>query len=130
MQAQKSASAAGDTHAKDDTETKDGSPHSTAGLGKWRAGRHRPSQATGYYKGRSCPETLFTVFGAAETTAAVRIFVAWNKERKDILKERRREKTFAPSFFALLTVPDPLKEPGFEGGWTRNQEAEVPIPSA
>lgn len=45
------------------------------------------TQATGYYKGRSYPEMLFTVFGIAETTAAVHIFEAWNKKHKGILKQ-------------------------------------------
>lgn len=45
------------------------------------------TQATGYYNGRSYPEALFTIFGVAETTAAVHIFTAWNKEYKGILKQ-------------------------------------------
>lgn len=45
------------------------------------------TQATGHYQGRSYPETLLTIFGTAETTAAASIFKRWNKAHRATLRQ-------------------------------------------
>lgn len=45
------------------------------------------TEAVGYYKGRRYPESLLTIYGEAETTAAASIFSAWNKRHRETLRQ-------------------------------------------
>ena len=45
------------------------------------------TQATGHYKGRSYPEMLLTIFGTAETSVAVNVFMLWYGANRDTLRQ-------------------------------------------
>lgn len=45
------------------------------------------TQVTGFYKGRSYPQLLLTMYGGAEIFRSAEIFYKWNEENKNALQQ-------------------------------------------